>query len=165
MSTYTLTHLCHSTARRLCALLIHLSYCWTSFSPAVLFLLVSINAANAGLPLASGTCQDICRNKCKDNVNGGQIIPDAVPKTACEPTPPAFIIPGRLRADLRSAERLAGVIFGDLSSAQWTCQSSSPAGHNETSAEGWKRHQPHAHCFGLPVTCICLMLSVCAQRS
>ncbi|KAK2871088.1 hypothetical protein Q8A67_023615 [Cirrhinus molitorella] len=63
-----------------------------------------------------------CWSKREGNNQRGWIIP--VPKTAHIPTPPAFIILGRLRADLRSAQRLAAMIFGDLSPAQWTCQSS-----------------------------------------
>ncbi len=68
-----------------------------------------------------------CWSKREGNNQRGRIIPATIPKTAHTLTTPDFIILGHLRADLRSAERLAAMIFGDLSPAQWTCQSSSRA--------------------------------------
>jgi len=66
-----------------------------------------------------------CWSKREGNNQRGRLIATAVPKKAQIPTPPTFIILGRLREDLRSAERLAAMIFGDLFPAQWTCQNSS----------------------------------------
>lgn len=109
-----------------------------SCCPAVPFLVLSFKPVSQRFaPFYYGHCvsgkpyvqqlSGFCWSKHEGNNQRGRIIPITVPKTAHIPTPPAFIIFGRLRADLRSAERLAVVIFGDLSPAQWTCQSSSRA--------------------------------------
>lgn len=101
-----------------------------------LFLFLSFKPASARFaPFYHGHCvsgkpyvqhlSGFCWSKREGNNQRWRLIPAAVPKTAHIPTPPPFIFPGRLRADLRSAERLAAMIFGDLSPAQWTCQSSS----------------------------------------
>lgn len=75
--------------------------------------------------LTSSTCQASAGVSVKVTTRDGDSFLLPFRKQHTSRHPPAFIFPGRLRADLRSAERLAAMIFGDLSPAQWTCQSSS----------------------------------------
>ncbi|KAL1266550.1 hypothetical protein QQF64_002225 [Cirrhinus molitorella] len=102
---------------------LHLSYlCLLSFKPVSQgFAPFYYGHCVSGKPYVQHL-SGFCWSKREGNNQRGWIIP--VTKTAHIPTPPAFIILGRLRADLRSAQRLAAMIFGDLSPAQWTCQSS-----------------------------------------